>query len=256
MSGARAGAGQVPAAAHPPGRPGGAGQAGSPRSRWKAVFFLLAIAGIVAAVAWALLDSRFLIVRSVHIAGTGRLVSRSEVTAAAAIPRGLPLIRVDPAAVARRVEGITQVESAQVSRDWPDAVTITVRQRQPVFAVPDGGGYDLVDAFGVAVTRAARRPAGMPRLSAGAPGTGLRGSLAVRAAAAVLRELPARIARQVRAVAAASPDEVSVRLAGGVTIVWGGPQRAAEKSRELAVLMRAHARRYDVSGPGTAMTQG
>lgn len=252
MTGARPSAGPAPAAARPRGGP----VPGSPRSRWKAAFFVLAIGGILIGVGWALLDSRFLIVRSVQVAGTGRLVSRAQVTAAAAIPLGVPLIRVNPAAVARRVERITQVQSAQVSRDWPDAVTITVRQRSPVFAVPVAGGYDLVNPFGVTVARAARRPAGMPRLSAGAPGAGLRGSPSVRAAAAVLRQLPHRIARQVTAVTAASPDEVSVRLADGVTIVWGGPQRAAAKARELALLMRVHARRYDVSGPGTAMTQG
>ncbi len=217
------------------------------------MFFLLAIAGIVAGVAWALLGSRFLVVRSIQVNGTGRLVSRSEVTAAAGIQLGLPLIRVDAAAAARRVERITQVQSAQVSRDWPDAVTITIRQRTPVFAVPDSSGFGLVDAFGVTVTQAARRPAAMPLLSAAAP---LPGNPAVRAAAAVLRELPAALARQVLAVAAPSADEVSVRLSRGITVVWGAPGRAAEKARELALLMRTHARRYDVSGPGTAMTQG
>jgi cell division protein FtsQ len=239
---------------------GGAGQrpapAGPPRSRWKAVFFLLATAGIVAGAAWALLDSRFLIVRSVQVAGVGRLVSRAQVTAAAGIRPGLPLIRVNAGDVARRVERIQQVEKAWVSRDWPDAVTITVRQRTPVFAVADGGGFDLVDAFGVVVTRAARQPAGLPQLAAGGPVGALRGSPAVRAAAAVLRELPPVLASQLRVLAAGSPDAVTLRLASGVTIVWGGPERAAEKARELAILMRTHARRYDVSGPGTAMTQG
>lgn len=255
MNDARAAAGQARVETGPaPGRRGGPAQ---PRSRWRPLFFLLAIAGILAAVAWALLGSRFFIVRSVHVAGTGRLVSRAEVTAAARIPPGLPLMRVDGAAIARRVEKIRQVESAQVTRDWPDAVTITVRQRRPVFAVPASGGhYALVDASGVTVTTAPRRPSGLPRLSGVAAGTALRGNAAVRAAAAVLRELPRRIARQVRVVAAPSADEVSVRLADGVTVVWGGPGRAAEKARELAILMRSHARRYDVSGPGTATTQG
>lgn len=253
MSGARAGAGHVPGSAPAAGQPGGVAGPGSPRSKWKAVFFLLALAGIVGGVAWALLDSRFLVVRVVHVTGAGRLVSVSEVTAAAAIPPGLPLIRVDQAAVARRVERITQVQSAQVSRDWPDGVTITVQQRRPLFAVPDGGAYDLVDAFGVSVTRSARQPARMPKLSAAAP---LRGNPAVHAAAAVLRELPASLARRVTAVAAPSPENVSLKLTGGVTIVWGGPERAAEKTRELAILMRRDATRYDVSGPGTAMTKG
>lgn len=262
MTGGRADGGQ-PAATGVPGKagpgtdqPDGRVSPAPPRSHWKAVFFLTACAAIVAAVGWALLDSRVFLVRSVQVTGTGPLVPRSEVTAAAGIRRGVPLIRVDTAAVARRVERITQVQSAEVSRDWPDRLTIAVRQRTPVFAVADGQGYDLVDGFGVAVTRAGHRPARLPLLLTAAQATSLRGNPAVRAAAAVLRELPAAIGRRVRSVAAPSAQEVSVHLASGVTVVWGGPDRAAQKAKELAILMRVPARRYDVSGPGTAMTQG
>src|SRR6516165_8999863 len=49
-----------------------------------------------------------------------------------------PRARLDTAAVARRVEQITQVQSAQVSRDWPDSVTIAIRERTPVLAVASG----------------------------------------------------------------------------------------------------------------------
>ena len=57
---------------------------------------------IVAGVAWALLESRFFVVRGVEVTGT-HLVSPATVRSAA-IPAGLPLIRVNGAAVARRVE--------------------------------------------------------------------------------------------------------------------------------------------------------
>jgi hypothetical protein len=76
------------------------------------------------------------------------------------------------------------------------------------------------------------------------------------AAAAVLRELPPRIARRVAVVTAPTPAEVSLQLANGVVIVWGDTSGSAEKARELALLMRTHARLYDVSAPGTAVTQG
>jgi cell division protein FtsQ len=236
--------------------------------RWKAAFFGLAAVAIVAGVAWALLGSRFLIVRSVQVTGTGPMVSRAQVIAAAQIRPGLPLIRVNTSAVAHRVSRIRQVQSAQVSRKWPNAVVISIRLRTPVFAVAVHGGYALVDAFGVDVRDSARRPQGLPLLNpatgingaggaGGAAGvTSLRGSPVPRAAAAVLRELPPRIARQVRVVTAATPSDVSLRLADGVVIVWGDTSRPEEKARELALLMRTHARRYDVSAPGTAVTQG
>ena len=76
------------------------------------------------------------------------------------------------------------------------------------------------------------------------------------AGAAVLHELPPWIARRVAVVSAPTPSEVSLQLANGAVIVWGDSSRAAEKARELTLLMRTHARRYDVSASGTAVTQG
>jgi cell division protein FtsQ len=252
------------ATAGPPGRarPGtrapGAGR--TRRVGWKAVFFGLAAVAIVAGVAWALLGSRLLVVRSVQVTGTGPQVSRAQVLAAARIPAGLPLIRVNAAAVAQRVGGIRQVQSAQVSRNWPSTVVISVRLRTPVFAVAARGGYALVDAYGVDVRDSARRPPRLPllQLTAGTGGAAGLSSLrpVARAGAAVLRELPPGIARRVAVVSAPTPWEVSLQLANGAVIVWGDTSRSAEKARELALLMRTHARRYDVSAPGTAVTQG
>lgn len=229
---------------------------------WRAAFFALAAVAIVAGVAWALLDSRFFVVRSVEVTGT-RLVSGAEVRSAAAIPPGLPLIRVNSAAVARRVGQIRQVQSARVTRNWPDGVTIAVTERTPVLAVQSGSGYQLIDKYGVAVESSARHPPGLPLLQAAAgPGSvplsvpALRGSPAVYAAAVVVHELPRYLARSVVTVQAPSQSEVTLKLARGITVVWGGTDRPAAKARELALLMRMHARTYNVSAPGTAVTGG
>lgn len=236
---------------------------GQRHTPWRAAFFALAITGIIAGVGWALLGSRFLVVRSIQVTGT-HLVSRADVLAAAAIPEGLPLIRINTAAVARRVEQIRQVESARVTRAWPDGVTISVRERTAVLAVASGSGYQLIDRFGVPVQQAAQPPQRMPRLTltagpepaAAVSAASLRGSPAVFAAAGVLRELPASLAGQVTEVAAPSASDVTLMLSDGITIVWGGTDRPAEKAKELGVLMHTHARRYDVSAPETAMTGG
>jgi cell division protein FtsQ len=252
---ARAAANPGPAAAIRGSRPGG-------HQPWRAAFFALAAVAIVAGVGWALLDSRFFVVRSVTVTGT-HLVTGAEVRSAAAIPPGLPLIRVNSAVIAQRIERIRQVQSAQVSRDWPDGVTIAVIERRPVLAVTSGRGFQLIDKYGVVVESSSRRPPALPSLELSAvPGSGpvsvpeLRGSPAVYAAAVVLHELPRYLARSVVSMQAPSATEVTLRLARGITIVWGGTDRAAQKSRELAVLMRTHARSYNVSAPGTAVTGG
>jgi cell division protein FtsQ len=234
------------------------GPAGRPRvggGPWKGVFFALAAAAIVVAAAWALLGSSLLVVRSVAVTGSDA-VPRAEVLRAAGIRPGTPLIRVDTAAVARRVERLNQVQSARVSKHWPDSVVITVRPRTPALAVAANGGFDLVDRFGVVVSHVAGRPPGMALLDTTADPASLRGSPAVRAAATVLDQLPKRIRRLVRAVVAPSPDAVTLDLRGGVTVLWGGTDRGAAKAQELQILMPTRARSYNVSDPGTVVTGG
>jgi cell division protein FtsQ len=244
----------------PPGDAGGSGPRGPARParsrrRRRIVLVTLAAVAIVAAAIWALLGSGLLVVRSVTVTGAGA-VPRAEVLRAAGITPGTPLIRVDTAAVARRVEQITQVQSAQVSRDWPDTVVIAIQDRTPVFAVASGGGFALVDRFGVVVSHVTSRPPGMVLFDTAADPGSLRGNRAVQAAVTVLHELPPRIRRQVRAVAAPSPDAVTLDLRRGVTVLWGGTDRAAAKAAELLLLMRTKASSYNLSDPYTAVTGG
>jgi cell division protein FtsQ len=223
------------------------------KSPWRTAFFALAGIGIIAGVAWALLGSRLLVVRSVAITGT-HLVPESEVDGVADVPLGTPLAQVDPATVARRVESIRQVASATVTKSWPDGLTITVRERVPAVAVRmAGGGYDLVDQAGVIVRWAKAKPAGLPLLSTSVPGGDLRNDPGVTTAAAVLGELPRWLSESVASVTSSGP--VTLRLRDGKTVVWGDADRAAVKARELAILMRDPARYFDVSAPGTAITR-
>jgi cell division protein FtsQ len=232
------------------------------RTRWRAAFFALAGLGLIAGVAWALFGSRLLVVRSVAVTGTDRIPA-AQVLAVADVQPGTPLIRVDTGQIARRVEAIRQVASATVARDWPDHLVITVRERVPVVAVRmAGGGYDQVDPDGVIVRWSRARPASLPLYLTSLPGRALRGDAGLATAAAVLNELPSWLSRQVITVSAAaadaspgSPDQVMLYLGGHKTVRWGGPDRAAQKGRELAILMREAASYFDVSAPGTAVTK-
>jgi cell division protein FtsQ len=259
--------GAQPSGSQPSGSQAGGAQpaTGGARRRtdpWKAAFFSLAAAAILAGAAWALLGSKFLIVRSVEVTGPAA-ISRTSVIAAAGIRLGTPLIRIDTAAVAGRVDRLTLVQSAQVRRAWPDKIVISVRERTALLAVASGRGYQIIDRFGVVLRRASRPPRGMPVLDtpaatvpAAAVPAALRDSAAVRAAATILRDLPARLSRSVRVIDAPSATAVTLRLSGGVTVSWGGTAEPAVKARELKILMRQHALHYDVSDPLTAVTGG
>ncbi len=215
----------------------------------------MAAVAIVIGVGWALLDSKFFVVRSVTVTGT-RLTTPAQVRSAASIQPGIPLIRVNTAAVARRVEQIRQVQSARVTRQWPNEVAITVTERTPVLAVPAGTGYQMIDKYGVAVQTLPEPPPGLPTFDFAGPVSSLRGSRAVYAAAVVLTELPRSLASRVATVQAPSASAITVTLANGITIVWGGTDRAVAKATELTLLMRTHARSYDVSAPETAVSSG
>lgn len=251
----------------------GSGVAGGrrPRARrrrtpWRAAFFVLAGFAIIAAVGWALLGNRVFIVRSVTVTGT-HLVTQAEVIAAADVPLGTPLVRVDSGAVTRRVEAIRQVASATVTEGWPDHVAIAITERVPSVAVRmTGGGYDLLDHSGIIVRWSSERPAGLPLFATTLTGSALSGDPGVAAAAEVLAELDPALARSVAEVGAAqvltgdgnsvvTAEQVTLSLRDGKTVVWGDPRNAATKNRELTILLRDSVRYVDVSAPGTVVTK-
>ncbi|HVB46568.1 MAG TPA: FtsQ-type POTRA domain-containing protein [Streptosporangiaceae bacterium] len=228
--------------------------AGRGHDPWKTAFFGVSVVALAVGIAWALLGSSLLVVRSVQVTGSAQ-ISRQRVIAVAGIAMGTPLIRLDTAAVARRVERITQVQIARVTRSWPDAVVIWVKRRTAMFAVPAHGGYDLVDSYGVVLAWAVTKPTRLVLLKAPVGSAArLRGNAAVLAAGAVVRSLPAWLRRRVTTVRATGAAAITLVLPGGVTVAWGGPGRAAAKAREMAVLLRTGASYYDVSDPVTAVT--
>jgi cell division protein FtsQ len=219
---------------------------------WRALFLGIVTVAILAGAAWALLGSSLLVVRRIEVTGNGGLPA-GRVRAASGIKAGTPLARLDAGAAVRGVERLSLVLSAQVSRSWPDTVVISVRMRRAALTVASGSGFELVDPYGVVLRTVAGRPAGLPLLRP-APGL-LRGNAAVHAAAGVLAELPAGLRQRVLSVSAPSADEVTLRLRGRLTVRWGAPDRAIQKSRELRALMRStHARYFDVSSQGEAVT--
>ena len=246
--------GGVATAARPDGTGAPAAAPGSKRAHpWKAAFFVLAVVAIIAGVTWALLGSKFLVVRSITVNGAPD-IPRSQVITAAGVRAGTPLIRISSGTVARRVERLTLVESARVTRSWPNAITITIVERTAALAVREPAGWDLVDRFGVVLKQVQSRPHGLPRLRTSTAPDVLRGNPAVFAAATVGRELPARLAAKVRSIAAPTADTVTLYLRHGRTVVWGDASQTAMKARELAILMRGRARYFDVSDPRAVVT--
>lgn len=236
--------------ADPPARP-----ARRRPNRWKVLFVGLFVAGVLGTATWVLLGSRLLVVRRIDVTGE-RLVSRAEVLAAARVRLGEPLARLDTGVVRDRVESVQAVETARVERRWPTTVRIVVRERTPIVVAQHDNRYLQIDRYGVTVVASAARPRGLPVLDVANP---TQSDPAMRAGLSVVRGLPSWLGRQVAGVDVPSTEAVSLRLADGITIVWGAAERGPEKIRLLHGLLSASPRRgvktIDVSSPEVVTTK-
>lgn len=185
-------------------------------------------------------------VHSVAVSGLHRM-SRAQVLAAARVPWGRPLVRVDTKPIGARVAALPGVSTVQVSRSWPRGVQITVTERTAAAYLRDPAGTFLVDAAGVAFERVPGPPAGMTQIALAA---GERaGSDAEKAALAVIRGLPAWLRAQTLAVSAKTPDSVTLSLHGGRSVLWGSSADADRKATVLKALLDQPGTSYDVSSP-------
>ena len=217
-----------------------------------------AVAGVaVAAVVitgFFLANSSLFALRYVTVEGTSRLTP-AEVLNAAAVREGTSLVRLNPGAVARRVERLAPVADAQVSRKWPHGLVIHVVERKAAGVVVSDGQVELLDATGVAFASVPSAPHGLVTVNVPDPVPG-PGDVVARTAMRVLAQLPAGVRTHVTTVTARSIDAVSLRLADGRTVVWGSAADGATKAAVLRTLMRRHAQVYDVSTPTVAVTRG
>jgi cell division protein FtsQ len=189
---------------------------------------------VVAVLAWLLFAGPVLAVRDVHVDGLVTLPAE-QVQEAAGIGDGTPLLRVDVEAAESRVARLPQVADVEVTRDWPDSVVITVRERVPVAVVGEPGRRSLVDADGVLFdTVTGDPPEDVVPLEVASPGPEDPATLA---GVAALGALPADVRTQVAGAAAASPDDISLTLADGTLVRWGDASESRAKSAALVGLL-------------------
>lgn len=218
-------------------------------------FVMLLIVALLAVVAWLLLGSRLLVVRSVEVIGTDRLDSDS-VAAAVDVPTGTPLARVDTDEAAGRASELRLVESAEVTRGWPATLHVRITERTPRLSIKVGDGYRLVDHDGIRIADSSTRPQRYPLISI----TGeAEGNAAIAEAASITDGMPDAVLGKVDAIDAADPSDITLILDDGASVAWGDSERTKEKSDILTILMEEHStgaeRHYDVSAAGMAVVK-
>lgn len=218
---------------------------------WKPLLTVLLLLALVAGGIWLVYFSSYLSVQGVQVKGVEQLRG-SEVERAAAVPTGEPLARVDLDRIRTRVEALAPVKSADVSRQWPDEVLITVVERQPVAVVDIGGRPRGLDEDGVVFREYRRAPADLPRIETSTS----TGAEALREGALVVSSLPGDLAAKVDHVTVETVDEISLELHDGREVEWGSAEQSEQKAEVLNDLLAAvRAKHYDVSVPGQPTTR-
>ena len=220
------------------------------------------VGGAVTATAllgWLLLLSPVLALdlAEVQLTGEGTVVDAAAVVAVVAPFDGTPLPRLDTVALRRAILDVPGVRAAEVARQWPHGLVITVVSREPVAAVPGAeGGFALLDVEGIQVGRTDAAPPGLPVISVPLDDPDHR---AMTAVLTVLKQLPAEVALQVTTVSAQSQDTVRFGLADGAVVEWGSADQTALKARVLITLRAAPASSgaavFDVSAPTWPITR-
>ena len=219
------------------------------------VALTLGVVALLAGVAWILLVSPLLALQAedVDVTVTGTTVDREAVLAAVEPEVGTPLLRVGPAGLVDRLEGITEVKQAQVSRAWPNGLVVTVVAREPVAAASAADGWVLLDAAGVQVGVVSEVPEGLPEVTVPLE-TSEATAPALEAVLTVLGAMPQDLLAQVAQAGATGPGQVTLVLDDGATVQWGSATENELKSAVLGVLRQQPAAVYDVTVPRTPTT--
>ncbi len=198
----------------------------------------LGVVVVLGASAWPLSRSRFLSATVVRVVGNDH-TSVAAVLDASGLATHPPMIDVNAASAARRIEALPWVASARVALSWPDGVVVTVTERTAVAVVADGSvGWAELDSTGRVLATLPSAPSDLVHLVStsppGAPGTTLGAagpSLAVAAA------LPVAFKAMVTAVSPSPGGGVDLALSDGIGVVFGTATQLPAKFEDVASLL-------------------
>ncbi|MDT4894753.1 MAG: cell division protein FtsQ [Pseudonocardiales bacterium] len=207
--------------------------------------WVAAVVVVLALVVWLVAFSPVLGVRTVRVSGLHALTP-AQVEAAARVPGGRPLVRLDSAAVVARVEALPLVESARVHTSLPGTVTITVVERTAVGYLDSGARFELVDRQGVQFRAVAARPARLPLF---AVPSDARATAAARAVAGVAAALGPALLGRISSIQALDASAITLQLTDQRVVRWGSTARNADKARILPALLAQPGTHFDVTDP-------
>jgi cell division protein FtsQ len=220
-----------------------------PPSRWgrnRTLLLATAAAVLLAVLAgWVVAFSPLLGARTVRVTGA-RTVPAEQVRAAAAIKSGTPLVRLDTAAVARRVGALPEVASVRVATHYPATVVITVVERVALGYVQAGTRYVLVDGTGDQFRTVRTQPRGLPLFAVPA---GVQAKATGQAVSSVAAALSPQLRARVASIQAFDPTAITLLMTDRRVVRWGSAERSAEKALILPTLLGQPGSQFDLTNP-------
>lgn len=186
--------------------------------------------------AYGLTRSPLLDVDAVYVRGAAQTPA-AEVVAAAGLDGKRQMTDLDPRQTAARVEALPWVARADVHRDWPGAVQISVVERRPIGLVmaPSGVHFAYVDAHGQILDHAPGKAEELPviagALEVPAPGHHVEGLDDALRVLTALGDEPAVAEVHVEG------DEVLAVLQSGAHVRFGPMDELAAKVTALRTLI-------------------
>ncbi|MDA1365165.1 cell division protein FtsQ/DivIB [Glycomyces algeriensis] len=212
------------------------------RLRWIAtgVLGVLALAFVIV---WT---TPLFAVERIEVTGTS-VLTPDEVAALGRDAVGGSVLGADLDAIANAVAALAPVKSVEVTRAWPDAVSVAVTEREAYMAVPvDEETFLMVDSEGVVFDETASAPGSIWRVELADPGPD---DLATIETLIVLQALPRALADEVEHVASPSPASVTLYLEDGRTLRWGDGSESEQKAEVADRLLAGGYEHVDVSAP-------
>ena len=199
-------------------------------------------AGLVYLFAW----SSIFAVSTVAITGAPTSETEKTISQIAAISSGQKLARVEPRAIAHRIEDLTWIKSVEISRNWINGeVDIVITPRTPS-AYFNGS---TMDASGTIFTLPGFEGADLPRVSAPTPELGL-------SAIELFQSLPEDFKSKVISLSAHNDSNIAMQIAldeREIRVLWGANEKSALKIEVINALValeeNKNIRRIDVSAP-------
>jgi cell division protein FtsQ len=205
---------------------------GHARSNLLRVLWLMVALATLGGAVW-LLRSPWLSL--VHLEVRGVSSSRTvEILEESGIVAGTPLISVRPAAVEQALVHDPYISEAEVVRQWPNTVNVSIVERAPVAWVPLGEDWALVAEDGVTLRIRSEPDLPLPVLALAAPEEGEQASPVLLGALTFLAELRADIA--VRARLEDREGELWMSI-DGFEVRLGRPLDMKAKARALTPLL-------------------